>query len=217
MSESNNKRRLSLWLGIIIALLLASTAFFAYKYFQQGRRYSQNMEVLNNNLQVWKSKEGKWIAERQALELTSRELRDQVRSLKDAPRIRRIKEIIEIETQTRDTIYLRDTLRWWTDSTLSYNDSWLNFDLNRLDSTLTYEAQDSISFFRYETGGLFKPRRVYIRGISHNPNTKIKGLDAMVIEQKNLRFGIGPSVGVTYDGQWRPYYGVGLHYSLIRF
>lgn len=53
---------------------------------------------------------------------------------------------------------------------------------------------------------------------NHNPYTSTTMQRAATLTQPRIkRFGIGPSVGVTYNQGFKPTYGITLQYNLIRF
>jgi hypothetical protein len=81
-----------------------------------------------------------------------------------------------------------------------------------------YSVKDSITLVTYwkKTGFLKLGRKLVLDGFSQNPNTKIDGLTAIKIDKaRPKKWGIG--VNVIDGKQWKPYVGVGLTKTLIRF
>lgn len=53
---------------------------------------------------------------------------------------------------------------------------------------------------------------------NHNPYTETKSLRTYQVDgYEDKRFSIGPSVGMTYDGDFKPYIGIGINWALFKF
>jgi hypothetical protein len=113
-----------------------------------------------------------------------------------------------------------DTIR-----SFSFNDGYLSID-GSVDSILAgkYTYIDRMHHVIYEKKkkflGITVKKERYIDIYFDNPNTKISNADHIDLKDydRPKRFGIGPSVGATYyNGSVKPYVGIGIHYSLIKF
>jgi hypothetical protein len=95
----------------------------------------------------------------------------------------------------------------------------VNGDSSRLD-LITYDTLQVLTK-QVKEGGLFNPKTYYQIDITNrNPHNLITGIKAYRIPTaKPKKFGIGPQFGFTLDGSGKvkPYMGVGIHYSPIRF
>jgi hypothetical protein len=76
-----------------------------------------------------------------------------------------------------------------------------------------YSSRDSLTFSSYQ-----RKRKVYITGISENPDSHITGItNVSVHDIKNKRFGIGPSLQVIYLNGFKVVPGIGVQYNIIKF
>lgn len=88
--------------------------------------------------------------------------------------------------------------------------------------TYVYTDTGNIVFYTKSTKflGITFHRDPYLDVYFSNPNTRIENLSNISLKQytKPRKWGIGPSVGVTFNGTAiKPYIGVGLNYNLIRW
>lgn len=109
---------------------------------------------------------------------------------------------------------------------MPYSNQWYDalayIDLKEPDSSfLQLKTTDSIRLVEkiVKEGGLFS-RKTYLQfdAVNANPYNTINGLNIYKRPiPKASHFGIGPQVGVTYDGKVKPYVGVGISWHPIRF
>lgn len=118
-----------------------------------------------------------------------------------------------------DTVYVDSSSRY----AFKYKDRWIDIaGTIGSESYLNYITTDSLIVTGYSKKkgflGLGK-KEVYIDAYSLNPNSRIKGIQGVrIIKERQKRFGIGPYIGIGYDGDgWVPTVGLGANYSLIRF
>ncbi len=122
---------------------------------------------------------------------------------------------------TIDTIYIKDEKNLGLGKqpySIAVSDTTRWFDINGVISNAgfryLYQARDSITLVPYKDG-----KRTYVKGISSNPNTKLSGLQAVLIstEPRTKRFGIGPSVQVNYTDKINFTFGISIQWNVIRF
>lgn len=226
--------------NILIALLLGVIAYLLYLRFSNRYVPRSIYDAVKSEVVTWKNEAGKWEASATALEATSKEAKkffeaeiERVQREYDV-KVGKLSGVIETTLRTNDTIKLtevktlRDTVRLTEVKevpvpTFTYSDEWGDFTLKRemFWDVLEYEVRDSITFVsHYVRNGVFKPRKLIIRGTSHNPNTQITGIDQFVIRENPNRFALGPQLGFFYNpitGEVKPSLGLGLTWGLIRF
>lgn len=178
----------------------------------------------------YKNKYGQEVAKKLAAETTIKALQqsygDELKVIKDQLGIntKDIKGILKATTETTgkgngkiDTLYLdKDSSKY----AIGVKDSTQYFRINGVVSDLgfdyTYTTYDSITLVPYREG-----KQLFVKGISSNPNTKITGLQGILVhtEPRIKRFGIGPFIGATLseDLKPKPVVGIGVQYNFIRF
>jgi len=130
-----------------------------------------------------------------------------------------IRDTVQLNPVT-ETVYT-DSVRWDTAVVgFSHHDEWADINVSKelFWWTLDYTVRDSIYFITKEKKGPWGRSVIGIEGVSANPNTVIYGLDYFEISPKPKRWGVGPQLGVGFDGhKLHPYLGVGISYNLIQF
>src|SRR5690606_13101437 len=113
---------------------------------------------------------------------------------------------IYVPVPTGDTVQalsVYDSTKWFTISGVVSKDKF----------KYEYTVYDNITLVPYRDG-----RKLLVRGTSSNPNTRITGLTGILVaEDKPKPWGIGPSIQLGYDTEFRITPGISLQYSLIRF
>lgn len=227
----DKKNRLIL---VLTGLVIIFGAFYTVEY--RGRRednqnYKSIVEEQQSQITYHKNKAGEEYAKKVAAEGDIKTLKSaygkEIREIKNALGIqsKAIKAIVRVSTLTTgsgngkiDTVYVRDEKTGNTITSIDISDTTDWFSINgRVDFSgfrYTYQTRDSITLVPYKDG-----KKTYVKGISANPNTKITGLQGILVheEKRNKRFGIGPSIQVGYDEGIRITPGVSVQWSVIRF
>jgi hypothetical protein len=89
-------------------------------------------------------------------------------------------------------------------------------------SYLQLQSFDTVTVLwkRVKQGSIFNRKSLIQLDVSvANPDTKVYGLKAFRVAEKNKRFGIGFQVGYGFQKDMRPapYIGVGIQYSIFKF
>jgi hypothetical protein len=119
------------------------------------------------------------------------------------------------------------TRRGDTTATISHNDEFSTFTTATVDNmeSINYKIRVPIVLAPYWQrkhkfcGIRYGKIEHFIDGYSTNPNVTIDSLSDIRIIQKNPgRFGIGPYVGMEFDGsKFRPSVGFSVHYDIVRW
>jgi len=230
---------------VVIGLLLVGMGISTYLYFKQKwSRERLNTELINRDKTLLETKDklDRAKVEARVLELTINQMQEFFDGkLEEIEKVtgekgKTVTKIVEIKTITRDT--LRDTIAVVQHDTIretllkepdlktigelfTYEDEWAEFRLSSTGfaATFEYAVRDSITIANTEQRTKFLgPTITKVSAISHNPATRIVGLEDIEIETRNKKFGIGPQVGVSYiGGKVQPYVGLGVHFSIIKF
>lgn len=89
-------------------------------------------------------------------------------------------------------------------------------------SFLHLQAYDTVTVLwkKVKEGNIFNRKNLIQLDVSTaNPDTKVYGLKAFRVTEKNKKFGLGLHAGYGFSNSWKPapYIGIGIHYSLIKF
>lgn len=200
------------------------------------RRYETNIRALTDTITYYKSKSGDLVAEKTVFELVNidelqkynKALYDELDDLKNLVKKKNMTAATHfngvIENEVHDTTYIvqHDTISNGVDKQFAFNNEWriLEGNVGYHKDTLSMAITKDVTKFDY-TVVTDKDNRVYIK--SKNPYVKFDEFTGFTIpsntKQPTKRWGIGPQVGVgvTTDGKFRPYIGVGIQWSPIRF
>ena len=148
---------------------------------------------------------------------------------------KRIKSITDVSLTTRDSATLNPSQEKQSQPVIvdvrqeippgeifSLKSKWVDITANMGNDGkigLMYEARDSISFVSYEKGGLLSKKKIYLQGVSHNPNTRITGIEHLEIIPKDRRLGLGvvAGLGLTSRGGVTPFVGIGVSYNIVKW
>ncbi|HCQ17134.1 MAG: hypothetical protein CMI36_02690 [Owenweeksia sp.] len=210
-------------------LLLALIASLSWNWIQNNRldkAFLTNAD-LTYELNSYRDELGRSVAEKQSILADKKHLQSfydtKLRTLADELKVNRkkIEGITQVSTQTVDTIWLplKDTLKFSLES--FSQTQWGSYKLQNdsLGLRLSYRIKDSLNFVEhYSRKWFLGPKTYYLKGISYNPATEIRGIDHIAISKTDKRFSLGlqAGYGITANGL-KPYLGIGLNYSLIHF
>ena len=219
---------------LIAGWITAIAVYVGYKaktfHLQQ---VNQVIQTQTDSLSVYKAKYGTEHAQRLAVEGSYTVLKNYYNDLLDSISRRTVAKQKNIKAVATagveaigeialkvDTVYTRDTLKIYN---FTYSDRWINLSGNiGNQNNLTYKTYDSIVLTTYAKPsgflGLGK-KHTYVDGYSLNPHSRITGLQSLLLtSERDKKFGIGIQAGCGYNGgQWAPFIGIGIQYSLIRF
>lgn len=200
------------------------------------RRYETNIRALTDTISYYKSKSGDLVATKTVYELGDikelqqfdQQLYDELEDLKNIVKKKDMTSATHfngvITNELHDTTYIvkHDTISRGVEKQFAFNNEWRDLEGNvgYHQDTLSMAITKDITRFDY-TVVTDKDNRVYIK--SKNPYVKFNEFTGFTIpsnvKQKQKQWGVGPQlgVGVTTDGKFRPYIGVGIQWSPIRF
>lgn len=183
---------------------------------------------LQDSIRIYKNKNNQLVSEKAAVEaelgLLKDTYADEFRQIKEQLRIQQkdVRGIFKAITESTgsgtgsvDTVYVpgdgptslkvNDTTQWFSISGVVTPTSF----------NYTYTVWDDITLVPF-----YKGKDLYVRGTSKNPNTRITGLQGILVAKKERPkfWGIGPSVQFGYYGdKWAVVPGVSIQYNLLRF
>lgn len=132
-------------------------------------------------------------------------------------KICQIEELKRVRAKIADTVKTFVYLNPQGKQQYSYNNKWLDVNVNTADSTLTYNYEVELVDTKYTKGILFW-RKTYEDIHLADPHARISNIQGFRSEKEKRRFGLGLSLGYSYAGdRLRPSVGVGLNYNLISF
>lgn len=217
-------------------LLIGAFSSSVNRCSDERRRYENNIEALTDSIKYYKSKSGDLVAKKTVYELKDinelklydEQLYAEIEDLKKLVKMKNVTNAThfngEIVNEKHDTTYIvkHDTINNGFDKTFAFNNEWRDLEGNvgYHDETLSMAITKDVTRFDY-TVVTDKDNHVYIK--SKNPYVKFDEFTGLTIpsntRQKQKRWGIGPQVGigVTTDGKFRPYLGIGIQWSPIQF
>lgn len=227
-----NKFVTGLIITLIVTLVVMGTAITAARLNLHtiNRLTSVNKELIDS-LHTYKNKYGEEVVKRAAAEANTKLLVDTYSDKFDwikqhmGVQEKNVKGIFSVVTNGSysgggilDTLLVEHDIL-----SLGYqeHDPWMDFTAEiKLEPSKgpqlrwDLETRDSVTLVPYKEG-----KNTYVKGISANPHSKIKGLQGILVatDPKNKRWGIGPSIQIGYDTQVRITPGISVQYSLIRF
>ena len=193
-------------IGAVVAALSVTIAVLGARLSsvkEERDRYRNNVEVLSSDMEEYRVRDSLNAARVEALEFTAgeyRKYREQdaalIKDLKirarDLERVNAVqtRTIMELSTAPRDTVIIRDSVAIPALS-LTIRDKWFDFDGTLADGRFTGQVVSRDSLVVVETVKMsrcivkkwrrVKERRVDV--VSKNPNTKIQGIEYVVIEK----------------------------------
>lgn len=193
-------------IGAVVAALSVTIAVLGARLSsvkEERDRYRNNVEVLSTDMDEYRVRDSLNAARVEALEFTAgeyRKYREQdaalIKDLKirarDLERVNAVqtRTIMELSTAPKDTIIIRDSVAIPALS-LTIRDKWFDFDGTLADGRFTGQVVSRDSLVVVETVKMsrcivkkwrrVKERRVDV--VSKNPNTKIQGIEYVVIEK----------------------------------
>lgn len=215
---------------VVILLLFGVCSTAISKCTDNDAAYRNNIEALTDSIHYYKAKDGNLVAIKTAftaqaeeLKLLNKDLYDKIKSLDVKPKTITNTVYLKGETEflPQDTAFIvkHDTINNGFYKEFNFNNDWRvlegNVDYKR--DTLGVNITKDIVKFDY-TVAMDKNNKIYIK--STNPYVKYEEISGFQVpKQKQKRWGIGPQVGVgvTTDGKFRPYLGVGIQWSPIQF
>lgn len=214
--------RIVIYLGCFGILL---SMFMCMNSVQELNRLQKNQETLKKNTTHYRSKLGQEVAKREALEVSHKEIVDQLwvkdDSLKDLTRAyKKLEQATTIVQEVRvESLFIPFEIpvetpffRTW-DSISPYfqihgyaTQNGVGVDSLKLKDKIRMVTGVEKSFFKHTVS----------TSASHsNPLFKTTEIETQSVVIRKKRIGIGPSVIVDYKGELRG--GVGVHYSLLSF
>ena len=219
-----NTNQNSVFIGLIILCV-----FSIGLNLHQSKRVQSLKETarsLTTSATLFKDELGRSRAKIQLFDIQKQDLKEfyesELKSIKETYKVRpgnvRSLTAVQTETSTDVVIEIRDTIDSYIDSTIWEWGS-TRYLVDKDSIKLNIIVYDSLSFLTYyEKEGLFKPRKTFLQGISHNPQTIITGISRIGVSDKPKRFGLGFQVGYGVCGnQLGLYVGFGVNYSMLRF
>nr|DAM99124.1 MAG TPA: hypothetical protein [Caudoviricetes sp.] len=193
-------------IGAVVAALSVTIAVLGARLSsvkEERDRYRNNVEVLSTDMDEYRVRDSLNAARVEALEFTAgeyRKYREQdaalIKDLKirarDLERVNAVqtRTIMELSTAPKDTIIIRDSVAIPALS-LTIRDKWFDFDGTLAGGRFTGQVVSRDSLVVVETVKMsrcivkkwrrVKERRVDV--VSKNPNTKIQGIEYVVIEK----------------------------------
>lgn len=213
---------------LIVVLFCIALVFQIVRLTQRNTFLSERMVRQDHTYKVWADSMGREHAETrtQLLHVAQLQAEDKAK-VEEAARIEKVRpERINSITQVKSVSkgHLEAILD--TPGNFASVDSFLTLKGQIKGSKLvvdyTYTDVGNVVFYN-------KPRKFlgitikntpYLDVYFNNPNTHIEGLTNIMVKHDNriLKMGIGPSVGVMYNGAaFKPYIGLSLNYNVIRF
>lgn len=206
------------WIDLFMIVLIVTIGVLGYKLHQSNNALTYTEE----KIKYYEDELGRSRAEVTTLNTTLEALKQARMSLLDSVRanfdveIDRLRNITttglirteRIEIPVYDTLVRVDTVESQAQA-FRYNSKWLDMSGRLLDDqlSLSYTAYDSLSIVqeRLRTG-------IKTQILSHNPNTRLRGVTSFEIEKKDRRFGLSVFAGpaVTLDGLTPLAVGVGV-------
>lgn len=233
----NNDRNLALFLLAVVMVLsglLWVNANERYDIEKKAKVYELDVEYLQKETQVWKSKDSTWRAEKEQHETTIDALKfsqaikvdsliEMIDGLKKANQIKSLQITTLSTSGSFDVQVIPDQIN--ADIELTYNapfsfqyeDGWSKFKGFYKDKRISmdYQVRDSVTFVTYKEKGLFN-RSIVTQGISHNPNTRITGLNDIVVTPPKpfVTLSIGASA-VYYSGDIHILPSINIGYPIL--
>lgn len=190
-----------------------------------------------DSIEYLESMSGKIIAQKEAAELSAQdmakvfpEFADRLTREMDI-KLKNLKSAITAEFVARGSGSAVVNQYYVTDSTgsairsrpvwkLQVQDGYLDFTADILDSLnapYTYHYHDTLTYaFHLKRKWILGNAKLYGSGMLGNPNAKIVNSTSVEVrDYRDKRFGVGPFVGLDYQG--RITVGLGVQYGLFRF
>lgn len=203
-----------IYILIIIVLLLGG--FFTYDKYAKVKddhvSLTEALEIKNQEVKLYQNKEGKWVAQKQAMELTADQLKDNAdllgidnRSLsKQVGRLSRLVNHLDAQLEARGegSTELRDSVIVLVDSsgqkrpsipvkTFSWSNTYLSLDgtimNNRLDFEYTYNSSFTVTSYM-KRAGIWKKPNLVVDVIFDDPGAKAMSVTSIKIKQPPKKF-----------------------------
>lgn len=216
--------------AVIILLLVGLCVTSIRKCSDNDVMYKNNIEALTDSISYYRSKDGNLVAMKTAFTAEAEELKKLNSDLYE-----RIKSL-DVKTKTiTNTVYMRGETEFLPQDTVyivskdsivngvtrdfNFNDEWrdLEGNIRYKDDTLGLNITRDVVRFDY-TVAMDKNNKIHIK--SNNPYVKYDEISGFQIpRERQKQWGIGPQIGagITTDGKFRPYIGIGVQWSPIRF
>lgn len=215
---------------VVILLLIGVSSTAINRCSDNEAAYRNNIEALTDSIRYYKAKDGNLVAIKTAftaqaeeLKLLDKELYDKIKSLDVKPKTITNTVYLKGETEflPQDTAFIvkHDTISRGFYREFNFNNDWRVLEGNvryKNDSVGVNVTKDVVKFDY--TVAMDKNNQIYIK--SSNPYVKYEQISGFQVpKERQKQWGVGPQVGVgvTSDGKFRPYLGVGIQWSPIRF
>lgn len=224
-------------IGLLLLLLSLLLGNKVVRYGSRLDKAQQNIALKDQEIELIKTREGNWKTKALSIEgdLKTLEISHQ-KELKELEglfnvKVKHLESALSMDNQTeitigvkpdsvlivkKDTVYLEEIFfhdyNPWYRIQGSTTISEVSIDL------LVFDSISVVSYWKRE--GLFKDKTLQIEAISHNPYTKVTGLDNISVQGGRVgRFSVGPYIGIGISQSLTPslQVGVGVQYSLLRF
>lgn len=232
--------KLSTWVTIILATLLAYFVLRSSQLKQQADENAGLVESLNAELVVWKDKDSlnhakitvietsntKTLLEIQSKDSTIQELQETVKKFEKKLKDRGNVSVVDNTTEVSVTVPTEvekdsaDAPVYKSDINL---DNWIfaHTVANKDSTSLSIKVRNKYAIIiGEEPQGWFKKPIPFAEVINYNPYTETKSLRTyQVTVPKPKKFGLGIMAGYMLDDNFnfKPAVGVGISYNLIRF
>lgn len=216
--------------AVVILLLIGICSSAIRKCSDNDAAYRNNIEALTDSIHYYKAKDGNLVAIKTAftaqaeeLKLLNNDLYNKIKALDVKPKTITNTVYLKGETEflPQDTAYVikHDTISRGIYKEFNFNNDWrvLEGNVKYKNDTMGVNITRDIVKFDY-TVAMDKNNKIYIK--STNPYVKYEEISGFQVPKPRAkRWGIGPQIGagVTTDGKFRPYIGIGIQWSPIQF
>lgn len=231
---------------LILLLLLAVMALGAIMFLNNRNSISKNQyDALNDSISSFRDKEGKHNAHVQVLEfqrakdLIKLQTNDSTikwlqKTMKEFKGEVRAAIVIGIQTASQgshtthvlpgDTVYSGDTVKLYPRYVSKWSNKWEVGEILATKDSTTHKIKinnelEIVTGYKKDRWIFFNSPELNVNIKNLNPNTITQEVKSFSVKNEDSRFGLGGSVGVTLhsDLSIRPYLGVGINYTLIKF
>lgn len=201
---------------ILIIIVLLLVGFFTYDKYAKIKddhtSLTEALEIKDQEVELYKNKEGKWTAEKGVMELTTEQLKDNAdllgidnRSL--AKQVGRLSRLVthldaQLEARGEGSTELLDSIIVPVDSlgpkrpgipvkTFSWSNTYLSLDgtvlNNRLDFKYTYNSSFTVTSYNKKEG-LFKKPNLVVDVIFDDPGAQTMSMTSIQVKQPPKKF-----------------------------
>lgn len=214
-----NKERI-IWVSVVIGILFFSISQCSQAVKQSARADANMIDYNLSQVKArkWQGKDSLWKAEKKtmivSIDAMEQSYELEVKSLvKQVEGLRKPKDIQSItitKTETKDSFAVKaiavvpvpdQSPDQSPEFKFTYNDQWSSFQGRYKEGivAMNYSIRDSITYVDFEKReGFLKKKSFYTQGISHNPNTKIMGLDKIRRKKVEPIITVSAGLGIVY-------------------